>query len=1246
MIQVIQIEGELLRVNGDIFQELCNHLLYLKLNPNSITPYGSVIGKEKSRKGIPDSYFTCNDELIFAEFTTQERLENGQRFYDKLASDIDNCFDTSKTGLNKEDIDKVILCYNNRLKPSEIKDLNRLCKKHNPKCQLELKGIRDISFAILDYPILGSYLGINVGTGQIQTPSEFISKYENQKLSTPLSNPFVGRRNEITNGLNYLERNDLIIVNGDPGTGKSKFAIELAKCYSQENNYSFLCIGNTGIPIWEDLKSMIRKDQDYILLIDDANRISKNFQWILSLLDGRKNSLKVIVTVRNYALNQVKSIAERFEYSLIDIGPLSIEKMQDVLKSSGFEIHDQEVIEKIDSIAHGNARLSIMCAKVALEAKILHDVTQIYDEYFGSIFKEVEILKDPVAQKSLALISFFAIIDKNNDKVTNLIFSELELDESKFWEVCYALHESELVDLFEQQVVKISDQIFATYIFYKVVIESELLDFNFFLKHFLAYEYRISDTIIPIINSFNYKQVEEKLRPIILNRWSQIESEKNHAHCLSYLDLFWFYLGPQAFKYLRKRIDGQHQKTKVDYRYNYELNEFSNGTGKDFEILAKYRYHSDANFKDAVELMLYYAIRFPEKMPAFIYTLKERFTFSRYGYKESHRIQHLLLDFLIHGIQESQDKLIFENIFGAIVPKYLKIQFSQTERSGKGIKIYTFRITDSESIKLFRRKCFNFLLQGINKRLLLRVMHQLDFYEYKNSPEILEHDLEYIYQLVDTHLSPEEFEDCFILENLLEILRWLNIDYSKNIDGKFQSEPFKLAQILKIDIHKRREHGWEEEERMRKEELRDFCKNFGIQEYTKILDNVASILTGTGRMSTGNVEWQYISSINIIMENLAESNPTLFIDVIEINYLKFQLNINLSLTFSRYLKSFPENYYNLYKMVQRFDVNSQFCFHQVLDTTKIESDHLNTFYSGLLDSLRSIKTQFIFWDLTFVSKYTSAEKSEFKILTEVLEIIVDKNSKDNVKISVGQSFLEMCTTVEKVPLELVVKAYLISKSIENHFDYENKILEVLLTHDSNLIVYLLKFNSSTNVSFYDLDHENYDFIWELDNYLEIFNSIFEFFVTSENIYSPGSSVACFFSNKSESNSDIAIKYLQSTIDSKADNQKYMDITFSVISKKFPELLPEFVKRFLNINKDFNSFQRLEIVPRSRSWTGSFIPILEEEKSTWKRILIVLDQLQDRLNYLDHKEYVSRQIGNCDLRIKSEIKSEFYDDFMK
>ncbi len=1248
MIDSVQIENALDRINGDIFQEFCNHFLYLKLNPNTITPIGSVIGKEKSRKGIPDSYFTSPDnELIFAEYTTRERLEKGQSFYNKLKSDIENCFDTSKTGLKKEEIGKVILCFTERIKPVEKKNLEELCKKYNPKCILDLKGIRDLAFAVLDYPILGAYLGIKVGTGQIQEPSEFIANYEKNKISTPLSNTFFGREKELEDGENYLETNDLLLIYGAPGTGKSKYAIELAKLYSDKNDFSFLCIGNKGIPIWKDLKTIIRTDKNYVLLVDDANRLAKNFQWILSLFEERDSkTLKVIVTVRDYALPQVKSIAANFNYSSIEIKLFSNDEIKKIIKSDDFKINEPSYVDRILKIAQGNARLAIMCAKVALKAQNileLDDASQIYDEYFEPLFKEVELLKEPIAQKSLALISFFSRIDKENREFCDFIFKCLDVEENKFWEICYALNESELVDLFEQQVVKISDQIFSTYIFYKAVIDNETLSFSFFLDNYLDYENRITDTIVPVINTFNYKQIEKKLKLKILNKWLDIEKEGNHQDSLKYLDLFWFYLSPQVLNFIKKQIDNQEAERTTEFRYNYELNEFSYGTGKDLEILARFRYHSDEYFKDALELMFYYAIKVPSKMPAVIYTIKQKFSFSRLGYIYGDRIQHLLFDFLIANAQNNTNKAIYENVLTEIIPDFLRIEYREDEGNGKSITLYTFHLWLSKSIESFRLKCYNYLLENASKSSILQVIFKLNYYEYKDSDEILQHDIKYIYQIINKYFKPDEFEDCFVLQNILEGLDWLKIDYSKEIKKEYRSKLYQLAEVLKQDRQRKRELSWDEEEKLHKEELQKYCVDFDINNYDSLLTNVSLILEHVKKVSKGNAFWQYENSLNIIFGNLAQTDVKLFLKVLELNFAKFNFNLNFTYIFNYFFQTNSGYYFELFELIQDLELSPKFSFHHTLKIDDVKKEHLSVLYSDLLSSIKFLNTQYIFWDLTFVSKYKKL-KDEKDIYSEILEIALTKNKKEDAKISVGKSFIEKCLSFNNFPFDILVEAYLYSNNIEQSFDYKNEILKKLLERDPNILIRILKFNSPYRISYHDLEHEHYDFIWEMDNYKAIINSIFEYLIASETYNFSEGAISAFFPSAKDKYEKKPIEYLENIIDEKYLNDKYIDVVFSIICYKYPGLKMEFLERFLKLNSDFKIFKNLEIIQRSKSWSGSYIPILEGEKKIWENVISVLDRLPNRLNYYDHKEYANRQIGYCDLRIKDEMKREFYEDF--
>jgi len=1248
MIEVVQIEDALSRINGDIFQELCNHYLYLRLNPNSITPIGSVIGKEKSRKGIPDSYLTSTDnELVFAEFTTKERLETGQSFFNKLKSDVENCFDTSKTGLKKEEINKVILCFTEKVKPDERKKLEDICTKHNPNCILELKGIRDLAFAILDYPILGSYVGVKIGTGQIQEPSEFIANYEKNKISTPLSNAFFGRDKEIETGLNYLDNNDLLLIHGAPGTGKSRYTIELAKRYSEKKDFKFLCIGNKELPIWEDLKTIIRTDKKYILLVDDANRLAKNFQWIVGLLNDRdSNTLKVLVTVRDYAFPQVKSIAANFDFSSIEIGAFSNDEIKNIIQSDDFKINDPSYIDRILKIAQGNARLAIMCAKVALKAKNileLDDASQIYDEYFEPLFEEVKLLKEPIAQKSLALISFFSRIDKENSELCDFIFSSLNVDENKFWEICYELHDCELVDLFEQQIVKISDQIFSTYIFYKSVIENETLSFKFFLDNYLDYENRITDTIVPVINTFNHKQIEGKLKPLILEKWLNIEKEGNKQNSLKYLDLFWVYLCPQVINFIKKQIDSQEVEQTNEYRYSYELNEFSYGTGKDLEILSRFRFHGDDFFKDALELMLYYAIKSPSKMPAIIYTFKEKFNFSRLGYMYGDRVQHLLFDYLITNAQTANKKKIYQSILTELLPSFLKLEYREDEGNGRSITFYTYRIGLSKSIKSFRAKCFNYLLQSASKSSVLQVLYKLSYYEYKHSNDILQHDLGFIYQIINKHFAPEEFEDCFVLQNVLEGLDWLKVDYTDKINNNYKSRLYQLAEVLKKDRQRKRTLGWQEEEKLHQKELKEYCVDFDIDKYEALFVNVSLILNHLKNVSRGNLEWQYENSLNTIFGNLAETDTNSFFKALDLNFTKFKFNLNYAYIFSRFFQTAPQLYLELYRLIENQSTTIKFCYHQTINTEKVSDEHLLLLYSDLLDSIKSLNSQHVFWDLTYVSKYKKL-KEEKDIYTEILKIALTKIKSEQVKISVGQHFIEKCISFNSISFDVLVEAYLFSKDIEQHFDYEKKILKTLLQGDSNVLIRLLKFNSPIRISYHDLEHENFDFIWELDNYKSIIDSIFEFYISSETYYFSERAIAAFFPAAMDKYGKKPIEYLNNIIDEKYLNEKYIDIVFSIICYKYSGLKMEFLERFLKLNADFVIFKNLEIIQGSKSWSGSYIPVLEGEKKIWENVISVLNKLPNRINYYDHKEFANRQIGYIELRIKDETKREFYEDF--
>src|ERR1044072_6804469 len=93
-----QIEASLKAINQARFQDLINHLLHVQ-GYTFIGAPGSVVTKEKTRKGTPDSFFKNQNKYLFVECTTQEKLGNSKSFLEKLLRDVTHCFEEKKTNI-------------------------------------------------------------------------------------------------------------------------------------------------------------------------------------------------------------------------------------------------------------------------------------------------------------------------------------------------------------------------------------------------------------------------------------------------------------------------------------------------------------------------------------------------------------------------------------------------------------------------------------------------------------------------------------------------------------------------------------------------------------------------------------------------------------------------------------------------------------------------------------------------------------------------------------------------------------------------------------------------------------------------------------------------------------------------------------------------------------------------------------------------------------------------------------------
>jgi hypothetical protein len=217
-----EIENKLLSINDAVFQNLCDAYLYFteKEYPE-INRSGSQRGKQKPIKGTPDSYFQLPSGMyVLVEYTTKDKSQSKEKFFEKIKDDIDACLNTEITGIELDLVEKIIYCCNSSLSTKEHNQLTKYCLEKG--IRLELKTIDVLAFGLLGRcaHVAKDFLGITIDTAQILPPEKFAEEYEASGYATKLTNQFLSREKELEDLKATVKSNKVTIINGAPAWEK------------------------------------------------------------------------------------------------------------------------------------------------------------------------------------------------------------------------------------------------------------------------------------------------------------------------------------------------------------------------------------------------------------------------------------------------------------------------------------------------------------------------------------------------------------------------------------------------------------------------------------------------------------------------------------------------------------------------------------------------------------------------------------------------------------------------------------------------------------------------------------------------------------------------------------------------------------------------------------------------------------------------------------------------------------------
>lgn len=1181
----------------------------------------------EARKIYPNTGDIVDDDKKKMHFTSAKITEEAvvKWLFDTTYSVKDLCDELSERNniqaFTTNDIDK-FLCK------------IETCSKHHT--------ILSPIIAIKKIEVLSSDIKTILNPNLIISPEEFIIQYEQPSLriATPLSNTFCGRETEIDDGLTKLGQSDILIVTGAPGVGKTKIGIELCRRFTAKNNeYSFYCLTSFNTEdVYMAFHSIIKKQSKIIVFIDDANRVGGNYSAILHHLKMvEKGNLKIVVSVRDYALDSILSKTYDYHYETMEILCFSDEDISNILDSNGFNF-SYACKYRINLISRGNARLAMMCAKVARETNrldSLRNASELFELYFSPIYNDVIKASGEDSLKVLGIISFFRVLHREYEEPNNIIYREFEISSERFWAVCKTLNELELVDLYEHDVVKISDQILATYVHYKAFFTENILSYKTIINCFMDKYNHIKDCIVPLVNSFGYESIESQIKQCVEPIFDEIDSSSDHSKLMLLIDSFWFFLPNKSLLYLKRWIK-QLDSVDEDFIFEFDNNHYAfQSTPKELEVLSNLGTINFDYTEPALDLMFQIVLRQPHNTPFLIKILENEWMVGRFSIDHGYHLQYVLVDFIAHKISNSDEKHLYSRMLIRIANSLLKTKFRDTECRGNKYTMYSGHVSSDKLYLNLRKKIWTtlFTLTDTHSLEFRRLLSSHSRWYDKETGSIYQFDLSILMENIKIKFSESSFLDCYVVHHFFEQYKWIKVQFDKSILSTFSCH---LTNVLKVFSPSEDRRNFRDSLMARQNKICNYCRGYKLSQYIKLLSDINAITEVKKQLKEQHITSYEQDVMNAIIVNC----PDLYIDV-----LKYISSTDIN-------KIKPHSVWQ-YVQLENADINR-------LINVITEQLELPYRINWLLQVYSSIpETKFTLSFIGEVHGILSQNSLTGVDFYPILQII--ENSKEFIsvyehwntmlsiighRITQGDLVFVDCHVLEeKLALtndnNLLFNIYVQSakNNINGYFDLEHKIISQILEKDPSLIIPYLKELHSDNYT--SKNNYNLDFIWKLQNYREIADTLFEYFLIDENQYQLGwHFFEEFFGGDNTENQKT---YLISKLKAHTNNAKIIDMIFYAVVNCLGNHIYEFVDCLLSLTSDVKIFSRLSLLPHSHSWWGSEIPILQGELDKLLKIKEIIQAKKPKLSYLEHIEYIDKQIEYKENDIKQVRKREFARD---
>lgn len=1227
------IKKRICELEGGAFQELCDALLS-RNGYEGIHAYGMQSGTMKTTIGNPDTYFKNSEgKYIFVAYTTQKKS-----LFNKAKEDIEKCLNSSKTGVENNDIVEMIFCHtSSNLSAGEDKKLSDICEKHG--ILFSIYGIDRIADEIYRYHKILSkdHLGLSIDTNQIMDYKTFIAKYDSNEMATPLSTIFQFRESEYSKMTTSLNNVKVITVVGQAGVGKTRIALEVAKTYGLENGYRILCIRSIDLPITEDVASYIERPGKYLIFIDDANELI-GLKSILEYLNNTQSGydVKIIATMRDYTAEKV--IAQIKEYTqphIFRINRFTDDEIKLFLEVN-MDIRNSNYVDKIIKIAEGNARIAYMTGKLAkltqnLEA--IEDATDLYENYYGNILSDSPILVERELCLSASIIALLHTINLEDLSCLEVVLEKTNMSIDEFKNNVYKLFELEFVDIKLNKVAVISDQCLGNYMLLYCFFKKKYITFSELLEvGFRNFRSGVVEATSVLWNIFSSDEVHSYLDSEIKKVWDIFENESEQIFC-EYVKVFHDFRPLDALLFVKDNVDCVENQVididKIDYKKNeYRPNDMI------LELLTGYRYQE--NLESAIELIYNYVNKNQNVFREAYECIKNYYSINKYSDRNDYQVEKTIIETL----KNKRESEVLTKLFIAVAEHFLQTVFRPVENSrGNKILMYNIPLLLKDGSKEFRKMIWEELSEIVESTKWQKdVLHLLQDYSQgwqDHDAEIISFDQSYIIPLLLKLESCSEIKKGEVYNLLTKKWQHYGIKTEEHMKNIFVSDIWRIYHIFSEQYFDS-DLGYEEAKKIKREKIISFAEEINLdklEEFVKQLNDLIGELE--------NKRYEFTSSMDIFVSYIVsyENKLEVFTDAL-ISYGN-NIDIHPGQIITELIRCWGEKktYDFICKKVFSYSNHWKFLFFESISQEIINVEWTHRLIEFFCEDSDKDIISSSYRKLIFLEKYLLIDS---EIFCKCAKIILEKQhySIFIVKIYFELFFNKHCCSPDQLykyfekDKDLLKDIYFFLADNDSHMDYDGTFIQYFISIDASWIHRYAEYFYEHSDAHVGYKQERITSCWELDNYDEVFTYIFDYIASRErNFYwRVKNAFANILVNK-QGIDDIGKKqkeWVVNIIRNNHNNEKIV-LLFEILSEKSEALRAEAVKTFVSMNKCFEIFSRLMLEPNHWGGSGSMVPYMQARVKFYESLLPIFTGL----NFLKHKKLIQEKIEEWKRRIERE-----------